>query len=160
MQLMQQPATRRTALLILGGTAAALAQGQTTKSQTVIHQEVDFKAPATRIYEALLDAKEFSAFTGAAAEIQRQAGGPFKLFGGQIEGRNIELVPNRRIVQAWREPSWPAGYYSLVKFEVMEHAGGSRIVFDQTGIKEEDWKHLSEGWATHYWEPLRKYLKG
>src|SRR5947209_8276387 len=159
MQLMQEFATRRTALLMFGGAAAASAQGQPTKSSTVIHQEVDFKAPATRIYEVLLDAKEFAAFTGAPAEIQPQAGGAFKLFGGQIEGRTVELAPNRRIVQVWRQPSWPAGYYSLVKFELTERAGGTRIIFDQTGIKEEDWGHLSEGWGTHYWEPLRKYLK-
>src|SRR5881394_2335787 len=84
MQLMQELATRRVALLMFGGAATAFTQGPATKSRTIIHQEVDFKAPAARIYEALLDAKEFAVFTGAPAEIQRQAGGAFKLFGGQI----------------------------------------------------------------------------
>jgi activator of HSP90 ATPase len=159
MQLMQPIATRRAALWILSGGAAALAQDRPAKSHTVIHQEVDLKAPAARIYGTLLDAKEFAAFTGAPAEIQAEAGGSFKLFGGQIVGRNIELVPNRRIVQAWREPSWPAGDYTVVKFELVERGGGTRIVFDQVGIKEEDWTHLNQGWGTHYWEPLRKHLK-
>src|SRR5438309_1234443 len=34
-----------------------------------IHQEIDFKASPQRIYEALLDAKQFAAFSGRPAEI-------------------------------------------------------------------------------------------
>lgn len=156
MQLMQGNATRRQAILILAG--AASIQAQTGKSRTTIHQEVDFKVGPSRIYEALLDAKRFSAFTKDSAEIDRQPGGTFKLFGGRIEGRNIELVPNQRIVQAWREVSWPPGIYSIAKFELVVRSSGTRIVFDQTGIAEDDWGHLSEGWPLHYWEPLHKYL--
>ncbi len=97
-------------------------------------------------------------FTNLSAEIQPQPGGSFKLFGGHIEGRNIELALNQRIVQAWREVSWPLGFYSIAKFELAVRSFGTRIVFDQTGIAEDDWGHLSEGWPLRYWEPLRKYL--
>jgi hypothetical protein len=46
-----------------------------------IHQEQDFNASPGRIYEALLDAKQFSAFSGGlAAEINREAGGAFLYF--------------------------------------------------------------------------------
>src|SRR6516165_475519 len=45
-----------------------------------LHQEVDFKVAAQRIYEALLDAKQFSAFSGAPATINRETGGAFSLF--------------------------------------------------------------------------------
>ena len=47
---------------------------------------------------------------------------------------------------------------SLVKFELVSRSPGTRLVFDQTGIAEEDWGHLNEGWPVRYWEPLRKYL--
>jgi len=157
---MQTTATRRQAILILGGAAALSIQAQTEKAGTRIHQEVDFEVVPARIYEALLDAKQFSAFTGLAAEIQAQPGGSLKMFGGLIEGRNIELVPNQRIVQAWREASWAHGYYSLAKFELVGRGGGTRVVFDQTGIAEHDWGHLNEGWPLRYWEPLRRYFKG
>ena len=36
-------------------------------------------------------------------------GGTFKTFGGLIEGRNVELIPGQRIVQAWRPASWDPG---------------------------------------------------
>ena len=106
----------------------------------------------------LLDSKQFGAFTGGAADIQAQPGGVFKLFDGAIEGRNIELIPNQRIVQAWRPGSWPAGVYSIVKFELMAHGSGSRVLLDHAGFSEDKQEHLRTGWHSHYWEPLHKYL--
>jgi activator of HSP90 ATPase len=150
--------SRRHLPLILGGLCAASAHAQTQKHGTAIHQEVDFKATPARIYEVLLDAKQFSAFTKDTAEIQPQPGGAFKLFGGVIEGRNIELAPNQRIVQAWRPKYWPAGVYSLVKFELVARGSGTRIILDHTGFTEEKWQGLNEGWPMRYWDPLHKYL--
>jgi uncharacterized protein YndB with AHSA1/START domain len=49
-----------------------------------IHQEVDFQATPERVYQALTDAKQFSAFSGLPAEIHNEAGAAFKCFGGQI----------------------------------------------------------------------------
>jgi activator of HSP90 ATPase len=143
---------------MLGGFAAVSARGQTQKHGTTIYQEVDFKAPAARIYEILLDAKQFSACTKDSAEIQPQAGGAFKLFGGRIEGRNIELLPNQRIVQAWRPAYWPAGVYSIVKFELVPREAGTRVVLDHAAFTEDQWEGLSSGWQEHYWGPLHKYL--
>ena len=150
--------TRRQISLILGGLAVTSAHGQTKKPSTAIHQEVDFKAAPARIYEVLLDAKQFSACTKDAAEIQPQVGGTFKLFGGRIEGRNIELVPNQSIVQAWRPAAWPAGLYSIVRFQLAARGTGTRIILDHAGFTEDKWEHLNEGWPLHYWEPLHKYL--
>lgn len=68
-----------------------------------IHQVVAFNAPPKRIYEVLLDAEQFSKMTGGlGTEISREVGGAFSLFSGQIKGRQLELVPNEMVVQAWR----------------------------------------------------------
>ena len=150
--------TRRQIGLLFGSLGAASAGAQTKKTGTTIHQEVDFDVTPERIYEVLLDAGEFSACTGSTAEIQPQPGGTFKLFGGQIEGRNIELVPNQRVVQAWRPSYWPAGLYSLVRFELTARGSGTRIIFDHTGFPEDKLETLTDGWTRHYWDPMHKYL--
>jgi activator of HSP90 ATPase len=129
-----------------------------------IHQEIVFKASADRIYDVLLDSRKFSEFTGGApAEINREAGGEFSCFGGVITGRNIELVPNRRIVQAWRVKVWPEGIYSIVKFELHAHGSETRLLMDHVGFPDGMRAHLSGeqpdgGWYRQYWEPLSKYL--
>jgi activator of HSP90 ATPase len=158
MQLMSEKIARRGMGLILGGAGVAAAQAQTKKPGTTIHQEVDYKAPPARLYEVLLDATQFSAFTKDTAEIEPRPGGAFKLFGGRIEGRNVELVSNQRIVQAWRPASWPAGAYSIVRFELVARGSGTRLVLDHAGFPEDNWAHLNEGWPLQYWEALHKYL--
>jgi activator of HSP90 ATPase len=158
MQPMDKEITRRYVSWTLGGLAVASSHAQTSKPSTSIHQEVDFKSTPARIYEVLLDAKQFSAFTKDTAEIQPQPGGTFKLFGGRIEGRNVELVANQRIVQAWRPASWPAGVYSIVRFELVARGSGTHALLDHAGFTEDKWESFNEGWVRMYWEPLRKYL--
>lgn len=125
-----------------------------------IHHEVSFEASPARIYEALMNADEHAAFTAnGGAEISREAGGAFSTHGGQIVGRNIEIVPDRRIVQAWRVSDWPDGVYSLICFELHPEGDGTKLVFDHWGFPEGTRDHLDAGWTTRYWEPLSKYLE-
>lgn len=124
-----------------------------------IHQEIVLKASPARVYEALTDARQFSAFTGGApAEISAKAGGAFSCFGGRIVGQNVELVPDRRLVQAWRAGNWDEGVYSIARFELEPQGSGTRLVFDHAGFPEQQRAHLEGGWRAMYWEPLQKYL--
>jgi activator of HSP90 ATPase len=150
--------TRRQLTLLAGGIGITPAMAQTSRPGTTIHQEIDFTATRARIYQVLLDAKQFAAFSRQAAEIQPQPGAAFKLFGGRITGRNIELIPDQRIVQAWRPESWAPGIYSIVRFELAAHGTGTRVVLDHAGFAEDKWEGLNRGWAENYWEPLRKFL--
>ncbi len=155
------------------GSLGALARTQEGVSSTgeCIHQETVFKASPRRVYEALTDAKQFEKVTQLSGamqsgmalgnnptQISREAGGPFILFGGHILGRQIELVPNKRIVQAWRVATWNPGAYSIAKFELTEQGSGTRLVFDHVGFPDGQGQHLAEGWKANYWEPLEKYL--
>jgi activator of HSP90 ATPase len=96
------------------------------------------------------------------AEISREVGGAFVLFGGYITVRNVELLPNQRIVQAWRAGGWPSGIYSIARFELVEQSSGSslrtKIIFDHTGFPNGEAESLASGWKAHYWEPLEKFL--
>lgn len=125
-----------------------------------VHQEVSLAASPERIYHAYMDSGEHAAFTAhGAADISREAGGAFTCHGGEILGRNIELVPNRRIVQAWRVSGWDDGAYSVVRIELQPDGSGTKLVLDHSGLPEGSEEHIASGWEAMYWEPLRKYLK-
>jgi activator of HSP90 ATPase len=124
-----------------------------------IHQEVVFNASPQKIYEALIDSNQFSVVSGGApTEISPEEGGSFSCFGGMIFGRNIELVPNQRIVQAWRVANWPEGVYSIAKFELKAQDLKTQLIFDHLGFPESEAEHLAAGWSQNYWNPLEKYL--
>lgn len=128
------------------------------KTRTSLHEDIDIKASPQRIYDVLLSAKQFTAFTGLPAEIDPIVGGAFSMFAGQIVGRNVELAPNQRIVQAWRPTHWDAGVYSMVKFDLKPRDSETTVVLDHTGFPEGEFDHLEWGWHNHYWDPLKKFL--
>ncbi len=128
------------------------------QNRTALHQEVDFKASPQRIYEVLLDSRQFAACTGMSAAIDPKAGGAFSTFGGLIVGRNVELLPNQRIVQAWRPTHWDPGVYSIVKFELKSRDSETTVVLDHTGFPESDYDGLNSGWKPRYWDPLKRFL--
>jgi activator of HSP90 ATPase len=128
------------------------------QARTSLHQEIELNAAPERIFHVLLDSKEFAAFTGMAATIDPSAGGAFNTFGGLIEGRNIEIIPSSRIVQAWRPTHWDPGVYSIVHFKLKASTAGATLVLDQTGFPEGEFDHLDPGWHLRYWDPMKKYL--
>jgi len=67
-----------------------------------IKQSVTIKASPHVVYEALMDSKKHAAFTGGKATISRKVGGKFSVFDEYAEGENLELVPDKKIVQSWR----------------------------------------------------------
>ena len=136
-----------------------------------IHQEPVFRASRKRVYQALTDASQFEqvvkmsaamqsmkSLGNKPAEISREPGGVFALFGGYVTGRQIELIPEQRIVQVWRAGSWDPGVYSIAKFELVEQVSGTKIIFDHRGFPDGTAQHLAEGWKGNYWEPLAKFL--
>ncbi|MDQ2989180.1 MAG: SRPBCC domain-containing protein [Pseudomonadota bacterium] len=125
---------------------------------TAVHQEIDFAAPPERVYAALTNADQFKAMTNAPAELDAKAGGAISLFGGMITGFNLEVVPNQRLVQAWRAGNWAPGMFSIARFELTPSGAGTRLVFDHSGITEDMREHLEAGWHKMYWEPLAKML--
>jgi uncharacterized protein YndB with AHSA1/START domain len=150
--------------------ASAESEGEISHAAEAIHQENTFKASRKRIYEALTDtgqfdkvieisgAKKSMALGTKPTRISGEVGGAFVIFGGHIVGRQIDLVPTQRIIQAWRVVDWEPGVYSIARFELKEQGDGTRIVFDHTGFPKGLGAHLAEGWRLHYWEPLEKFL--
>jgi activator of HSP90 ATPase len=132
-----------------------------------IHQEIDFKASPQQVYETLLSSKQFSDcikksfpdFSATSANIDSAVGGTFSLFDGHIIGRILELVPNQRIVEAWRVADWPAGVYSIASFEFLPQGSGTKLVFNHVGFPEGLKEHLTVGWQQHYWDALAKYFQ-
>ena len=177
--LASKPTRRQTILgvvmtfggLALGSSEARVEAGdEISHSAESIHQEAYFKAGPKRVYEALTNAEHFDSVVKLSAAMKSKAlgdkptqiineeGGAFVLFGGYITGRQIELLPSERIVQAWRAGSWQPGDYSIARFEFTEHGSGTKIVFDHMGFPKGLGEHLAEGWKSNYWEPLEKFL--
>lgn len=126
-----------------------------------IKQTVDFTASPRNVFEALMDSKKHSTFTGAKASISREIGGRVMAYDGYIQGTNLEIEPYSKIVQAWyaSEPDWPNDHLSRVSFVFEETKSGTRLHFTHFEVPEKCFESLSKGWKEHYWDKMKKMLE-
>ena len=128
---------------------------------TSIKQHTTLPAPPSRVYRLLMNSKQHTRFTGAPARIGSTPGSKFTAHGPYIVGFNIELIKGKRIVQAWRGSDWPAGAWSIITYELKPKKGGrTALTFTQHGVPPIHTKHIAQGWKDHYWEPMKRGLKG
>jgi uncharacterized protein YndB with AHSA1/START domain len=121
-----------------------------------IRQTVTIPASPLAVYRALMDSRTHARFTGSPASISPRVGGRFTTYDGYAEGRHLELIPGRRIVQTWRANNWPAGLSSTATFAFTRFGTGTRVTFVQTGVPDEDADAIAQGWREFYWTPLRR----
>jgi activator of HSP90 ATPase len=120
-----------------------------------LRQTVTFNASPHEVYEALMDSKKHSAFTGDKAVISRKVGGSFKAYGDYIESKNIELIPDKKIVQSWRSSDWPKGHYSKVIFDFKELGKKTKLYFVHEDVPEDQYAEIKQGWNDFYWTPMK-----
>lgn len=126
-----------------------------------IRQSVVLPGTPEEVYRALMTTAGHEEFTGVPARISPRVGGSFMAWDGYIHGKNLELVPGKRIVQTWRpsEDGWPVRHFSKVTYLLSKAPRGTRLRFAHTGVPLDHVGHLRAGWKESYWEPLSKYLK-
>ncbi len=125
-----------------------------------IEQVVVLPASPARLFGMYLDAKQHAAFTGFPVSLKPKVGGAFRAFNGMLEGRFLEIVPRKLIVQAWRSSMFGKSDLDsilVLRFSAAERGSG-RIELAHVGVPEHDHVGVSEGWAKYYWGPWRAYL--
>ena len=130
------------------------------KSKTIV-QSVFIKASPHEVYEVFIDSKKHSKLTESKAKISREIGGEFTIFEGDLEGKNIELIQDERIVQSWKsnEESWPKTHYSTITIELESAGNGTLLKFVQTEVPLASYESVKEGWNEYYWEPMKNMLE-
>jgi len=124
-----------------------------------IEQTVFFEADPEKVYDALLDPKKHTEFTGSPATTSAKKGATFTAWEGYISGKNLELVKDKKIVQAWKTTEWPDGYpVSRLEFTLNAKKGGTELKMVHSNVPAEQVASYTSGWKSAYWDPLREYL--
>ena len=125
-----------------------------------IRQTAYFDAPPHDVFEAVMDSKKHAAFTGDAAKIVRRVGGVFSVWGGYATGKTLRLEKDKVIVLSWRTADFANGDPdSKVMFHLSKKGTGTRLVFVQSNVPDDQAADLRQGWIDFYWKPLKEYLK-
>ena len=124
-----------------------------------IKQRVKFKAPPATVYHLLADSRKHSAVTGRKATISRKIGGTFSTGGNDVTGVNVDLVPARRIVQAWRHRRFPEGIFSMAAVTLTPTPdGGTELVLTHRGVPKDLIPETEQTWRDQYWSKIKAWL--
>ncbi len=117
--------------------------------------------PATpdQVYQAWLDGKIHSAFTGSLATGEAKTNAKFTAGDGYIWGENLELIPSQRIVQSWRTTDFPPqSLNSRLEINLKATSEGTKITITHSDIPEGQSQDYYQGWIDYYFEPLQAYF--
>lgn len=124
-----------------------------------IKQRVKFKANPATVYDLLADSRKHSAVTGRRAVISKKIGGTFSALAGEVTGVNVDLVPGRRIVQAWRHRRFPEGIFSMAAVTLTPTPdGGTEAVLVHRGVPKDLIPETEQAWRDQYWSRIKSYL--
>lgn len=121
-----------------------------------IKQRATFKLDPDRVYRHLTDSKLHSELTGQKAVISGEVGGAFTTHGGRVSGINVDMVPGKRLVQAWRSKDFPVGAFSMAAFELTRTKdGGTQLVLTHRGVPKALIPAVEADWRATYWDNFR-----
>ena len=127
---------------------------------TIIRQRVVIPATPDEVYDAFMDPKKHSEFTGSKATCSPRVGGKFTVWEGYISGKNLELEKGKKIVQEWVTTEWPQDYPpSKLELTFREVSGNTEVIMVHSDVPAEQANELEQGWTDFYWKPLKDYFK-
>lgn len=129
------------------------------KTET-IKQKLIVSASPAEVYDAYMDPKKHSEFTGSKATCDPRVNGEFTAWDGYIYGKNIELQPGKRIVQEWSTTEWPPKQSpSRLELTFTKAKGGTEIQMIHSNVPAEQATDVAQGWIDFYWDPLKEYFE-
>ncbi|MCG6146938.1 SRPBCC domain-containing protein [Leptospira levettii] len=125
-----------------------------------IKHKVKFKASPETIYEYIADSKKMTSLTGEKAVIGQKVGSPFSILKGKVNGVIVDILPSRRIVQAWRRLDFPEGIFSMASFTLRETAdGGTELILTHRGVPKELIPEVEHDWKRNFWDKIHKEIQ-
>jgi uncharacterized protein YndB with AHSA1/START domain len=109
-------------------------------------------APPDMVYKGLTNPAVIRLWTGADVEMSEVPESEFSLWNGDITGRNLEFIPDKKIVQEWYFGDQEAP--SIVTILLHEHKQGTSVELRHTNIPDEDYDDMVSGWNDQYFGTL------
>lgn len=116
-------------------------------------------ATPAQLYRAWLEGEQHAKMTGSPATGSAEVGAKFTAWDGYISGENLELVPDQRIVQAWRTAEFAASEPdSRVELTLEAVDGGCRLCITHAELPAHGMQY-QKGWVDHYFTPMKAHFR-
>jgi len=105
-------------------------------------------AEPSDVYAALTNPYTIELWSGYKAEMSTEPGSEFSLWEGDIEGKNIEFIEDRKLVQEWYFGEQTEK--SIVTISIFPDKHNSSLTVEHTNIPDDEYDNIAEGWREYY----------
>jgi activator of HSP90 ATPase len=121
-----------------------------------IKRTFKIKAEPSDVYAALTNPYTIELWSGYPALMSSEPGSEFSLWEGDITGRNLEFIQDKKVVQEWYFGDQTER--SIVTITISADREDSMVTVEQTNIPDEDFGSISEGWSENYFEAISSFF--
>jgi activator of HSP90 ATPase len=113
-------------------------------------------AEPSDVYSAITNPYTIELWSGYPAQMSIEPGSEFSLWEGDITGKNLEFVQDKKIVQEW--------YFgdqvqkSIVTILISPDRENSLITIEHTNIPDEEFNGIAEGWKEYYFDAISNFF--
>ena len=86
-----------------------------------------------------------------------KVGTEFKLWGGEIWGKNIKVIPEKYLKQEWHDTPDPKP--SIVEFKLKKSGNNTIVDLYHKKVPDESLREIEKGWKVYYLGPLKDLLE-
>ena len=105
-------------------------------------------AEPSDVYAALTNPYTIELWSGYPAQMSTEPGTEFSLWEGDITGKNLEFVQDKKVVQEWNFGDQVEK--SIVTITLVPDRENSLVTIEHSNIPDDEYKDISEGWREYY----------
>ncbi len=105
-------------------------------------------AEPSDIYSAITNPFTIELWSGYPAIMSTEPGSEFSLWEGDITGKNLEFVQNKKLVQEWYFGE--QAEKSVVTITINPDRENSLVTVEHTNIPDNEFNDITEGWREYY----------
>lgn len=114
-------------------------------------------AAIEKVWKALVDPNIIDQWGGGPARMDDKEGTAFTLWGGDIHGKNISVVQNKKLIQEWFGGDWSTP--SKVTFTLRNKGQMTELHLLHEDVPDADAADIDDGWKRYYLGPMKNLLE-
>ena len=124
-----------------------------------ITQKYEMDAKPEEVWDALVNSETIEIWSKDESKMTDDVGASWMLWGGQMFGKNLEVVKNKKLVQSWCYEEWDKDKPSKVTITLKPKGKKTIVELLHEDVPEKSVKSITEGWNTYYLGAIKEMFE-
>lgn len=108
----------------------------------IIKKIYKIDAPIKKVWKALVDTEIIDKWGGGPSKMNAEIGTEFSLWNGDIHGKNVEIVSEKKLVQEWF--AWDWAKPSIVTFVLKSECNKTVLELEHVNVPADEFEDIDQ----------------